>query len=153
MEHELWPVWSHNVREVARAFQQQYVQIPGGILVRTMLWAARHDRPVQWACGAEHWKTTRLRPPRLPSPRTMSRRVDGVAWGWLWRGIEQRLRAVSAAHPGVIAFLDGKPLPGGARPRIPTPVRGGRPASWPKAISCIRFGPIAPCRRGGRGRR
>jgi hypothetical protein len=110
MERELWPVLYHNVREVARTFHQKYVQIPGWILVLTMLWAALHDRPVQWACRGENWMTTRLRPPRWPSPRTMSRRVDGVALGLLWRAIEQRLRELSDTHPALIAFLDGKPL-------------------------------------------
>lgn len=127
MEHELWPVLYRNVREVARGFHQKYVQIPGWILILTMLWAALHDRPVQWACQAKNWKATRLRPPRLPSPRTMSRRVDGVALGLLWRAIEQRLRELSGAYPGLIAFLDGKPLPIGGSTKDPD-ARYGRAA-------------------------
>ena len=127
MEHELWPILYRNVREAARGFRQKYVQIPGWILILTMLWAALHDRPVQWACCARNWKTTRLRPLRLPSPRTMSRRVDGVALGLLWNAIEQRLRALSGAHPGLIAFLDGKPLPVGGSTKDPD-ARYGRAA-------------------------
>jgi len=127
MERELWPVLYHNVRQVACAFHQKYVQIPGWILVLTMLWSALHDRPVQWACRAENWKTTRLRPPRLPSPRTMSRRVDGVALGLLWHAIEQRLRELSATHPGLSAFLDGKPLTIGGTSKDPD-ARYGRAA-------------------------
>jgi hypothetical protein len=119
MEHELWPVLYQNVREVAGTFRQKYVQIPGWVLVLTMLWAALHDRPVQWACQAKNWGTTRLRPSRLPSPRTMSRRVDGVALGLLWHAIEQRLRELSSANPGLIAFLDGKPLPIGGSTKDP----------------------------------
>src|SRR4051812_46427104 len=110
MERELWPILYRNVRDVARGFHQKYVQIPGWILILTMLWAALHERPVQWACRAENWKSTRLRLPRLPSARTMSRRIDGVTLGFLWHRIEERLRALSGAHPGLIAFLDGKPL-------------------------------------------
>ena len=127
MERELWSVLYRNVREVARTFHQKYVQIPGWILILTMLWAALHDRPVQWACCTENWRTTQLRPPRLPSPRTMSRRVDGVGLGLLWRAIEQRLRALSGAHPGLIAFLDGKPLPVGGSTKDPD-ARYGRAA-------------------------
>jgi len=76
------------------------------------LWAALHDRPVSWACQAAHWKTTNLRPARLPSPATMSRRIDRVALGLMWRAVEQRLR--TAGCPATwLTFLDGKPLPVG----------------------------------------
>jgi hypothetical protein len=67
MERELWPLLYSAVREVARGFAQKYVQIPGWVLTVTMLWAALHDRPVSWACRAANWRTTRLRPWRLPS--------------------------------------------------------------------------------------
>jgi hypothetical protein len=43
MERELWPVLYRTVRAVARDFSQKYVQIPGWVLVLTMLWAALHD--------------------------------------------------------------------------------------------------------------
>jgi hypothetical protein len=98
------------VREVAAGFSQKYVQIPGWVLVVTMLWAAVHDRPVSWACDQANWHT-RLRPPRLPSRATMTRRVDKVAVGLLWRAVEQRLRERPGTPPSLIALLDGKPLP------------------------------------------
>lgn len=113
MERELWPLLYRTVRTAARDFSQKYKQIPGWVLIVTMLWAALHDRPVGWACNPKHWKTTRLRPPRLPSPATMSRRVDGVATGLLWRAVEARLRALAPPAPALLAFLDGKPLPVG----------------------------------------
>ena len=119
MDNELWRVLYHHVREVSRGFRQKYVHIPGWILILTMLWAALHERPISWACQAKNWRTTRLRPPRLPSDRTMSRRVDGVAVGWLWCAIERRLRESSGEHPGLIAFLDGKPLPIGGASKDP----------------------------------
>ena len=128
MERELWPVLYRVVREVAQRFHQKYVQIPGWVLILTMLWAAVHDRPVCWACNKKNWQTTRLRPPRLPSPRTMSRRVDGVGLGLLWSAIEQRLRALSGTQPGWIAFLDGKPLPVGGCTKDPD-ARYGRAAA------------------------
>jgi hypothetical protein len=58
------------------------------VLVAVLLWAALHDRPVSWACQPRHWSTTTLRPPRLPSAATMSRRIDGVAVGLLLRVLE-----------------------------------------------------------------
>ena len=96
MERELWPLLYRTVREVARGFAQKYVQIPGWVLIVTLLWAALHDRPVSWACQEANWATTRLRPWRLPSASTMSRRVDRVGVGLLWRAVEQRLRDLSA---------------------------------------------------------
>jgi hypothetical protein len=99
----------HHLRKTAKAFHQKYVQIPGWVLIATFLWAALHDRPVCWACRERNWSTTQLRPPRLPSPATMSRRIDGVGVGLLWRALEERLRGLE--EPALVAFLDGKPLP------------------------------------------
>jgi len=127
MERELWPVLYRAVRDVARDFSQKYVQIPGWVLVLTMLWAALHDRPVSWACDPANWKSTRLRPHRIPSGSTMSRRIDTVGIGLLWRAVEQRLRAASAEYPALVAFLDGKPLPVGGASKDPD-ARYGRAA-------------------------
>jgi hypothetical protein len=109
MERELWPLLYRLLREVAKDFDQKYVHIQPWILVAVMLWAALHDRPVSWACKPRHWSTTRLRPPRLPSPATMSRRVHRVGTGLLWRALEQRLREYGDDR--LLSFLDGKPLP------------------------------------------
>jgi hypothetical protein len=112
MERELWPVLYSTVRAVAADFSQKYVQIPGWVILVTVLWAALHDRPLSWACQQENWKSTRLRLPRLPSPATLSRRADSVGVGLLWRAVQERLRA---ANPPAtwLSFLDGKPLPVG----------------------------------------
>lgn len=119
MERELWPLLYRTVCEVARGFRQKYVQIPGWVLIVTMLWASLHDRPVSWACKPINWSTTRLRPQRLPSAVTMSRRVDGITVGWLWHAVEQRLRELSAQYPALLAVLDGKPLPVGGCTKDP----------------------------------
>jgi ribosomal protein L34E len=127
MERELWPILYPTVAEVGRSYLQKYVQIPGWILVVVMLWAALHDRPVCWACEPGNWSTTRLRPPRLPSASTMSRRVDRAGLGLLWHAVEQRLRELSAQHPALVAFLDGKPLTVGGATKDPD-ARYGRAA-------------------------
>jgi hypothetical protein len=57
----------------------------------------------------------------------MSRRIDKVGIGLLWRAIEQRLRDQSAKYPALIAFLDGKPLPVGGASKDPD-ARYGRAA-------------------------
>lgn len=111
MERELWPVLYRTVRRVAAGFSQKYVQIPGWVLLVTLLWAALHDRPVSWACNGQNWANTHMRPPRLPSNATMSRRVDRVGVGLLWREVEQLLRELPGMPPSLAAFLDGKALP------------------------------------------
>jgi hypothetical protein len=126
MERELWEILYRTVREVGQGFRQKYVQIPGWALLLTMLWAALHDRPVSWACQPKHWTSTHLRPAHLPSAATLSRRIDGIALGLLWRAVEQRLRA-AGPPPGLLAFLDGKPLPVGGCTKDPD-ARYGRAA-------------------------
>jgi len=108
MERELWPLLYRHVQAAAIGFSQKYVQIQPWVLVAVFLWAALHDRPVCWAGDPQNWSTTRLRPPRLPSPGTMSRRIDRVAVGLFWRRLEERWRGDD--HPALVAFLDGKPL-------------------------------------------
>ncbi len=108
MERELWPPLYRLVRQVARDFSQQYVSYQPWVLVAVLLWAALHDRPRSWACQRRHWSATTLRPGRLPSAATLSRRLDGVAVGLFWRAVEDRVRA--AGDPALVAFVDGKPL-------------------------------------------
>lgn len=125
MERELWPPLYHLLREVATDFHQKYVQLQPWVLVATLLWAALHDRPVSWACQKRHRSTTALKPRRLPSPATMSRRIDSVGVGLLWRALEQRLRG--SGSPALVAFADGKPLPVGGNSKDPD-ARSGRGA-------------------------
>jgi IS5 family transposase len=108
MERELWPSLYHMLMEVSKDLRQKYVQHQPWVLVAVMLWAALHERPVSWACQRRHWSTTTLRPGRLPSASTMSRRVDSVGVGLLWRELERRLR--DSDEPALVAFVDGKPL-------------------------------------------
>ncbi len=108
MERKLWPLLYHHLQAAAQEFSQKYVHYQPWVLVALFLWAALHDRPVSWACDPRNWATTRLRPPRLPSPTTLSRRLDGVGVGLFWRCLEQRLRG--EGHPALVAFLDAKPL-------------------------------------------
>jgi len=109
MERELWPPLYRALRDVAKDFRQKYVSYQPWVLAAVFLWAALHDRPVSWACQARHWSTTKLRPPRLPHRGTLSRRVDGPAVAAFLRELERRLR--DRQQLGLLALLDGKPLP------------------------------------------
>lgn len=117
MERELWTPLYRVLREVGKDYRQKYVQYQPWVLVAVMLWAALHDRPIGWACQRRHWSTTTLRPWRLPSPATLSRRLDGVGVGLLWRALEQRIR--DTGRPALVAFVDGKPLPIGGNGKDP----------------------------------
>src|SRR3954470_22669816 len=109
MERELWPPLYRALREVGKDFLQKYVSYPPWVIAAVFLWAAVHDRPVSWACRPAHWSTTRLRPSRLPSAATLSRRADGLPFGCLLRSLEQRLR--EQGEQRLLSLLDGKPLP------------------------------------------
>lgn len=109
MERELWPPLYHAIRAVTKTFRQKYVSYQPWVLVATFLWAALHDRPVSWACQRRHWSTTKLRPARLPSRSTLSRRLDGLVIGAFLHALEQYLR--DRQELGLLALLDGKPLP------------------------------------------
>jgi hypothetical protein len=125
MERELWPPLYRLLRQVGKDFSQKYVQYQPWVLLAVMLWAALHDRPVSWACQRRHWSATTLKPLQLPSPSTLSRRIDGAGAALLWRALERRIR--DAGPPALVAFVDGKPLPIGGRGKDPD-ARFGRGA-------------------------
>jgi Transposase DDE domain len=109
MERELWPALYHLLQEVAQDFRQKNVTYQPWVLVAVLLGAARHDRPLCWACQERHWSTTRLRPARIPSQATISRRLYTVGTGLLLHAWEKRMR--DTKDPQLVAFLDGQPLP------------------------------------------
>jgi len=117
MERELWPPLYHTLQEVGAAFCQKYAQYPPRTIVAVLLWAALHDRPLGWACDPASWAGTPLRPARLPSPATLSRRLRGLAVGLLLRAVEDRLR--QSGRQALVSYVDGKPLPVGSRSKDP----------------------------------
>ena len=110
MERELWPPLYRLVQEVSATVRQKDVTYQPGIIVAVLLWAALHDRPMEWACEVKNWNT-RLRPCRLPSASTMSRRLGDISVAVILRAIEDRLR--EARPPDLVQIIDGKPLPVG----------------------------------------
>ena len=148
MERELWPLLYRYVQRTAGDVREKFVQMQPWIIVATMLWAVLHDRPVSWACDERNWSTTRLRPLRIPSAPTMSRRVDSEKTKRFWMKLEQHLR--QSNDPRLLAFLDGKPLPVGGNSKDPDARWAVEPAAWPKAINCTRFGRMTFCPKLGR---
>src|SRR5262249_21609370 len=92
--------------------------------VAVFLWAARHDRPVAWAGDEGNGDGTRLRPRRLPSPATLSRRLDGDGVGLCWRCLQERLDGAGDGLPALVAVLDGTPLT--VSRLVGPPAAGGR---------------------------
>jgi hypothetical protein len=76
-------------------------------ILMVWLWAILFDRPLCWACQAEHWPA-QFRPRRLPHPSTLSRRLKSAATS---QEI-QRLHQATVAHFKIekMAIIDGKPL-------------------------------------------
>jgi hypothetical protein len=113
------------IQQTAKDFHQKYVRYQPWLLVTIFLWAALHDRSVAWACQRRHWSTTTLQPVTLPSPSTLSRRIDSAGVGLFFKALEQRIR--DSGMPALVAFVDGKPLPIGGNSKDPD-ARFGRGA-------------------------
>jgi len=111
MERELWRVVYHRLKWVARRFDQKCVHYQAWRIPAVLLWAALHDRPVCWACDKRNWTTTRLRPGRLPSPSTLSRRARRTSLHLFLTARAARLRG--SGPPAWELVVDGKPLPVG----------------------------------------
>jgi hypothetical protein len=93
------------------------------------LWAAVHDRPTTWATVPRHWPDG-LRPQRLPSQPTMSRRLRTAAVGALLNALLARYRG--DPRRDWVKYLDGKPLPVGDFSKDPDARWGRGPDSFYK---------------------
>jgi hypothetical protein len=111
MERELWPLVYRELRAAARGTAQKYAHFHPWVIAAVLLWAALHDRPVRWACDPRNWATTRLRPPELPSPATVSRRAARTVFGVFLNRVAARL--AGDGPPAWELVVDGKPLPVG----------------------------------------
>lgn len=116
------------VGSLSRSRRRKRVRFPDRLVALVLLWAALHDRTIKWACDADNW--SRLKPRRLPSESTMSRRLRTASVRALLDAVEPRLRANPAegfAPGGWVKVADGKPLPVGGHSKDPD-ARNGRAA-------------------------
>jgi hypothetical protein len=111
MERELWPILYRELRAAARGVHPAAVRYHPWVIAAVLLWAALHDRPVGWACDRRNWSATRLRPDRLPSAATVSRRARRADVAGFLDRVADRLRG--GGPPGWELAVDGKPLPVG----------------------------------------
>lgn len=106
MEREVWKQIVAQVDKFAKPASRRF-RFPPREIVLVYVWAALHDRPIYWACRAGNWPAE-LRPRRLPSQPTMSRRLRVESVGRLLKAVERRARIRAARS--LVHIVDGKPL-------------------------------------------
>src|SRR5262245_48064029 len=123
MERTLWKQLYEVVMSTAHPEAARGVSYSNRWVVLVHLWAVVHDRCTTWATLAQYWPDD-LRPCRLPSQSTMSRRLRTAAVNALLR----RYRT----QPGAdwVKYLDGKPLPVDDFSKDPDAAWGRGPDSW-----------------------
>ncbi len=107
MEREVWMRIVALVGRGAKPLSRRYTFTDGDIVL-VLQWAALHDRPISWACGAKNWPGD-LRPVRLPTPATMTRRLRSRSVRRLHARVERRSRGPRRASR--LHIVDGKALP------------------------------------------
>jgi hypothetical protein len=130
MERELWPRLYHVVLKAGESFRLADVTFQPHVIALIFFWAALHDRPMSWACDQENWTTTTLRPAKLPSASTLSRRLRRLDTALFLRSIVEPIRMTGDA--GLIAVIDGKPLPVGGASQDPEARCGHGAGLWAK---------------------
>lgn len=140
MERELWLRLRGLVDEVYKdSMRRPGVQFSDRLILLVYAWAVAHDRPTCWACTPAHWPAG-LRPFRLPSQPTMSRRLRAPGLRRLLEAVTSRLRGdeptrggdeptgggdggprpdASDRRWGLVKAIDGKPLPVGGFSKDP----------------------------------
>ena len=105
MEDRLWNIVCVVLPKCKRNCRQRFSERE---ILLVVLWAVLHDRPMVWACQAEHWPARR-RLARLPHPSTLSRRSRRPAFAELLQAAHGKLRKSLGRKPRQV-FIDGKPL-------------------------------------------
>lgn len=100
MERDTWMRLSERLSSL-RDRRPPKCQFTDHEIVRVLLWAALHDRPVSWACRAGAWPGRRR---RLPNPSTMTRRLRTLSVMVTLRRLTPR------REPSKLLCVDGKPL-------------------------------------------
>jgi len=108
MECELWPQLYAIVVSAGRRMPKVRVRYSDALILLVLLWSGLHDRPLSWGCDPRNWKSTRVKPARLPSDSTVSRRLRSPRIMALMQFIEADLRG--SAPPKLWKILDGKCL-------------------------------------------
>lgn len=120
MERELWCELVVALKRMPRTRPRNAVYTDQEILA-VFLWAALHDRPVDWACQRRNWPMQAWRR-RLPDQSTMSRRVRSPRFFAAMLALFTELQR-GRGHGGVLV-ADGKPFELRRHTRDPDAARG-----------------------------
>ena len=116
MERELWKTLYALAREADKSSVTFLGVFTAATILGVYLWAVIWDRPVAWACQKANWPAD-IRPRRLPSQATMSRRLNGDDVEHLWNGLIEHFQA--GIPPRLYKVIDAKPLPVGGHSKDP----------------------------------
>lgn len=125
MECELWPQLYASVLQVRKKFHQKRVRFSDAVIVLVFLWGCLHDRPQCWACEPRNWKSTHLKPLKIPSDSTLSRRLESPSVKVFMSALEESIR--NTRDLGLLSFIDGKALTVGPCSKDPE-AKAGRAA-------------------------
>jgi hypothetical protein len=110
MDRDIWTILMNSLRRVERRIPR-----PGRrccysdrLIVKMLLWAVGHDRPMCWACRREHYHTV-FRPKRLPSISQFSRRLRKPRIAQVLQQMHRDLLGAGRAKGPTL--IDGKALP------------------------------------------
>lgn len=107
MERELWKLLYAIASKLGKRWGDWKYSTAD--IVAVYFWCVVHDRPMTWGVVKANWPDD-LRPRRLPSQTTMSRRMRRSDTQELLTEIEQTWLALAGVQGLLISMIDGKPL-------------------------------------------
>lgn len=125
MEDRLWSIVCMVIPSCKPSSRQHYSDRE---ILFVMLWAVLHDRPMCWACLAEHWPGRR-RPAQLPHPSTVSRRARSERMTAFLKSAHSTFRQHLSTNSKTVA-IDGKPLLVSDYSRDPEAANGRSMRRW-----------------------
>ncbi len=108
MERQLFTLLYEWLVAVGAAHERGKKQFSNVIIVAVLFWAGLHDRPILWACQEINWPADRQWVLQLPSPATMSRRLQTYSVHLLLHQLASFLRDMFPHH--MLKIVDAKPL-------------------------------------------
>ena len=108
MEYQLWKAIVAVLASLGKPRFDPREDFSDRAIVQVWYWAVLHDRPASWACCPDNWPAF-LRRQRLPSPSTLSRRLQAAPVRALLGELERRVLAPTESC--LYWMIDGKPLP------------------------------------------
>lgn len=107
MERELWKLLYAIASKLGKRWGDWKYSTADIVVV--YFWCVVHDRPMTWGVVKANWPDD-LRPRRLPSQATLSRRMRRSDTQELMTEIEQIWLALTGVQRMLISMIDGKPL-------------------------------------------